>query len=340
MILFECPYCSAQIQIAEGRAGRSMTCPRCKGQVEVPKPHKPRRREEYDLQEDGPPPPGSTATLGRLTAAEIDALEEEEESQKKKRRRPKMEWQLFLGGFGFPWSPGAVMQWLLIAIWASAFGWLYYAAHTLGINHPLGEASMYQTIVAMLAALGAMIAGVGCVAVAGIHGLTILLETTAGNDRMESWPNVGLFLDWIGQLWFIINTTVVSVALGLGLDWLLPDLLGSRGTTVTIVVFFTFPVFLLCTLEADSPFLPVSSVVFASLWRQGIAWLAFYLQSGTLLAAAAALVQYYLVPLIEPRLAIPLEALLFSAVVMIYFRLLGRLAFYCSVEPEGEEVEE
>ena len=339
MILFECPYCAAQLEIGEGRAGRSMTCPFCKGQVEVPKPHKPRRREEYDLEEDDATPRGSSASRGKLTAADIEALEEDEEPQKKKRRRPKMEWQLFVGGFGFPWSPGAVMQWLLIAIWATVAGWLTHSAIALGIDQELGEANMYQTIVALLAALGAMLAGVGCAGVAAIHGLTILLETTAGNDRMENWPNVGLFLDWIGDLWFIFNTAAVSVVLGLGLDWLLPGLLGAREATVAITVFFVFPILLLCTLETDSPFLPVSTVVLASLGRHGIAWLAFYFQAGSLLAAAAAMV-YYLAPQLEPRLAIPLAALLFSAVVMIYFRLLGRLAFYCSVEPEEEEVEE
>ncbi len=316
-----------------------MTCPRCKGQVEVPKPHKPRRHDEYDLKEDSPPPRGSLASGGRLTATDIQALEEDEEPRKKKRRRPKMEWQLFIGGFGFPWSPGAVMQWLLIALWAMAAGWLARSAIGLGIDQPLGGASMYQTIVAMLAALAAMIAGVGCGAIAAIHGLTILLETSAGNDRMENWPNVSFFLDWIGDLWFMINTAAVSVVLGLGLDWLMPGLLGSRESMVAITVFFLFPILLLCTLETDSPFLPVSTVVLASLGRHGIAWLAFYLQAGSLLALAAALV-YYLGPQLEARLAIVLAALLFSAVVMIYFRLLGRLAFYCSVEPKKEEVEE
>ncbi len=81
-------------------------------------------------------------------------------------------------------------------------------------------------------------------------------------------------------------------------------------------------------------------MVFASLGRHGIAWLAFYFQAGSLLAAAAALVYYLAPPQLDLRLGIPLAALLFSAVVMIYFRLLGRLAFYCSVEPEEEEVEE
>jgi hypothetical protein len=228
------------------------------------------------------------------------------------------------------------MRWLLIALWATATGWLTYATNALGIGQSLGNADMYQTIVALMSALGAILVGVACEGVAAIHGLTILLETTAGNDRMENWPNVSLFLDWIGDLWFIFNSVAISVALGVGLAWLLP---GARDTTLAITVFFAFPIFLLCTLETDSAFLPLSGVVFASIVRHGIPWLAFYLQAGSLLAGVAAMV-YYLAPQLGPRLAIPLAALLFSAVVMIYFRLLGRLAFYCSVEPEMEEMEE
>jgi len=336
MIFFECPYCAATLEIGEGRAGGSMTCAFCKGQVEVPKPSKPRRHGEYDLEGDDGRPRGSSATLGKLTAADIEELEEDEEPRKKKRRRPKMEWQLFVGGFGFPWSPGAVMQWLLIAIWATAAGWLAQSAIALGIHQALGGANLNQSILALLAGMGALMAGVALAGIAAIHGMTILLETTAGNDRMENWPNVGLFLDWIGDLWFIFNTATLSVVLGLGLDWLLPGLLATREWTVAIMVFFVFPILLLCSLESGSPFLPVSAIVFASLGRHGIAWLAFYLQAGSLLALAAAMV-YYFAPWLEPRLAIPLAALLFSAVVMIYFRLLGRLAFYCSVEPEEEE---
>ncbi len=335
MIVFECPYCSARLEIDEGRAGRTMTCPFCKGQVAVPKPHKPRQDEEYGLADDEYEPPGSSAPRGRLTARDIDELEADEEPGRK-RRRPKMEWHLFLGGFGFPWTPGAVLQWLLIAIWATVAGWLAHTALALRSDRALEGDNMFQTIVALLAALAAMIAGLCCAGIAAIHGLTILLETTAGNDRMENWPNVGLFLDWIGELWFIFNTAAVSLLLGMGLDWLLPGLLTSREYTVGVTVFVVFPILLLCTLESDSPFVPVSTVVFASLGRHAIAWLAFYLQAGSLLAAAVAMV-YYLGPQLEPRLFIPLAALLFAAVVMIYFRLLGRLAFYCSVEPEEEE---
>ena len=236
MIPLECPYCFAPLEIGDDRGGRSMTCPFCKGQVQVPKPHKPkrpRRYDEYELEDDDAALQGSLVSRGKLSEAEIESLEDEE-PEKKKRRRPKMEWRLFLGGFAFPWSPGAVMQWLLIGLWGTMAGWLARMAFVFGVNRPLAESSLYETIVALLAALGALLAGVASAAVAAIYGLTILLETTAGNDRMENWPNVGLFLDWVDQLWFIVNTAVVSGLLGLGLDWLLPGLLGTRESTVAV----------------------------------------------------------------------------------------------------------
>jgi hypothetical protein len=339
MIVLECPFCSAHLEIGEDRAGRSMTCPFCKGQVEVPKPQKPPRHEEYDLEADDGHPPASLTSVAGLTDADLDELDEEDEAPQKKRRRPKMEWHLIVGGFGFPWTSGAVLHWLLIAIWATIAGWMYHVAVSLGIERPLGDADMYQSIVALLAALGAMVAGVCCAAIAGIHGLTILLETTAGNDRMQNWPNVGLFLDWVGQLWFIFNAAMVSLMLGLGLNWILQDIVFLHGATITVTIFFTFPILLLCTLETDSPFLPVSGIVLASLGRHAIAWLTFYIQAAILLGAPAA-AGLSIGPHLDPRLAIPLGGLVFAAVVMIYFRLLGRLAYYCSVEPLGEEDEE
>ena len=192
---------------------------------------------------------------------------------------------------------------------------------------------MYQTIVALLAGLGAILVGIACTAVAAIHGLTILLETTAGNDRMENWPNIGLFLDWIGQLWFLINTAIAERGIGPGTGMVAAGA-GAVGPP---------PCSSCSRSSCSAPWRPIhhwcryrlsSSPAFR---RHAIAWLAFYVQSAGLLAVAMVLV-FGLGPRLDPRAAVPLAALLFSAVVMIYFRLLGRLAFYCSTEPEEEEV--
>ena len=331
MIPLECPYCFARLEIGDDRGGKRMTCPFCKGQVDVPKPHKSRREEAYDIVEDE-----ESAEFirerGKLTAAEIQRLEDEEEPEKKK-RRPKMEWQLFIGGFGFPWSPGAVMQWLLIAIWATIAGWLAWSAVDLGVTRSLGAANMYQTIVALLAGLGGDPRRHRCYR-GGRHPRP---DDPPGNDRRQrSHGELAEHrpfsrLDRAVMVPHQHRNAQRGIGPGTGMV-----ATGAR-PSLSATVFFLFPILLLCTLETDSPLVPISTVVLASLFDHAIAWLAFYAQSAGLLAVAMVLV-FGLGPRLDPRAAVPLGALLFSAVVMIYFRLLGRLAFYCSTEPEEEEV--
>ena len=275
-----------------------------------------------------------------LTAADIAALEEDEEPRKKKRRRPKMEWQLFVGGFGFPWSPGAVMQWLLIAFWATVAGWLVHSAIALGIDQALGGANMYQTIVAMLAALGAMLAGVGC-AGRRRHPRS---DDSPGNHRRQR-PHGELAerrpfprLDRRSLVHLQYGCRQRGAGIGPRLAAARPSWSARRLRSPSR--------FSSCSRSSCyAPWRPTRRscrfrrVVFASLGRHGIAWLAFYLQAGGCWRPRPRWFTIW-VRQLEPPLAIPLAALLFSAVVMIYFRLLGRLAFYCSVEPEEEEVEE
>ena len=116
-------------------------------------------------------------------------------------------------------------------------------------------------------------------------------------------------------------------------NWLLR---GEYPVVVAAVFFFVFPILLLAELESDSAFLPVSRLVLASLWRCGRAWLSFYTASGGLIAVAGALMIGAGLK-VDSRLLVLFGAMLFAAVVMIYFRLLGRLAYYCSVEIEDEE---
>jgi hypothetical protein len=323
MDFFDCPHCAEQLPIVPGRIGRQTICPSCKRPVEVPKPRRAAPGDVFGLEGD---------TAGHRTVAkaiERVAVDDQAEAEEDELRRPTMEWNLFLGGFGFPWTPSAVMRWGLISIWAVMAGWLAAKAWEVGVGN------MYSAVAGTLTGLGAAIFGTGCVCVAAIHGLTILTETSAGNDRIETWPNLGLFLEWLGNLFYVVNAAMLCVALGFGLDWLMS---GARPIVIGAVTFFLFPILLLCELEAGSAFLPVSGPVFASLWRRGLAWLLFYLETGCLLAAAGGLVVYVGAGINQPlRFGwVVLGALLFSAVVMIYFRLLGRLAYFCSVETEDE----
>ena len=102
MILFECPYCAAELEIGESRAGRVDDLP------PLQRPGRGAQAAQAPAARGIRPGRGRRGAArivglgGTLTAADIEALEEDEGPRKKKRRRPKMEWQLFVGGFGFP----------------------------------------------------------------------------------------------------------------------------------------------------------------------------------------------------------------------------------------------
>jgi hypothetical protein len=276
----------------------------------------------YDLADD---PAGKSAAAKAVEPVVSVSVVE----RKPERRRPRAasQWNLSAGSFAFPWTPGALTRWLLISTWAATTFWLVRSALAWGIGSPL-SGNLYTEILALLTAMGAVLFGTASAAVAAIHGLTILTETSAGNHRIECWPNVAMFVEWAGDVFYIVNAAALSVAPGFALGWLVP---GARVPIIGGTVFVLFPILLLCELEANSAFLPVSGLVLASFRRHGPAWLLFFAESGGLLAAAGAFA-YFLGPKIDERLGIVLAALLFAAVVMIYFRLLGRLAWCCSVE--------
>ena len=71
-------------------------------------------------------------------------------------------------------------------------------------------------IESVLTGLGAIVFGAVFAALASIHGLTILTETAAGNDRIERLANIGLFLEWFGNLFYVINAAALAAALACG----------------------------------------------------------------------------------------------------------------------------
>ena len=102
-------------------------------------------------------------------------------------------------------------------------------------------------------------------------------------------------------------------------------------------MFLLFPFLLLSALEAGSPLTPFSLPILMSLRHHGRAWLAFYGQSIALFAAC------WLIGLVLwtvlPALALLPIGVVLASTLMIYFRLLGRLAWHCSWLPEEEDDE-
>jgi hypothetical protein len=92
-------------------------------------------------------------------------------------------------------------------------------------------------------------------------------------------------------------------------------------------------------LERNSPFGAISLPVYQTFWMAWRGWAAFYLSTAALLAATGALVATVFAGAgLWGRIA----AVAIAVVVwLIYFRLLGRLAWYCTehmsrAEPEAD----
>ena len=163
------------------------------------------------------------------------------------------------------------------------------------------------------------------VGVLSVKCLTILCDTSEGHDAILSWPE-GSFIDWAGDVFFVVNGMAVAMLPGMLLVKLL---VGSVGLSIWLVVpvetTVLFPIMLLSLLEANSPMMPLSKHVWRSLPRVWRAWGCFYIETTLLVAAVGGLI--YGLSHTSQWLAVPLESAAVVAAAMIYFRLLGRVAW-------------
>jgi hypothetical protein len=92
-----------------------------------------------------------------------------------------------------------------------------------------------------------------------------------------------------------------------------------------------YPIALMSALEANSIWVPLTLPVLMSLLRWWWAWLTFYLLAG-LLAAGLAAVFLFSVASSQDLLQLVLGPLT-AAAALVYFRLLGRLAWRMTTKP-------
>src|SRR6185295_1960305 len=154
-----------------------------------------------------------------------------------------------------------------------------------------------------------------------------MLDTAEGHDVIHSWPDLG----WREAFWSLplpMYMTFLGIAAGYVIG-------ASIGTILAIPagVFFLFPILLLSALEADRVMIPYSPAVLASLRDQAWLWLGFF-------AETAVLAVVWLGPILWgmerwPGWTLAISAPWSAAMLLIYARLFGRLAWRI-----GEEVED
>jgi hypothetical protein len=243
---------------------------------------------------------------------------------------------VFPGVFSFPWYPSVWPYWLLLG----------------GLAIPL--AGMLATL-GLLLPLAVILVVLWCLGTSTVL-MTVLRDTAAGNDEICNWPSA-IWWDWIADAFCLFESLVLCllgiscVAITLRLAHLLPaepadDVFPALGGLVMF-----FPIVLLSLLEGG---LPVSFPVWQTLFARPGAWVIFYLESLVPLAVAGVAVTE-LDRAWSPGPCGPgvgflgdggfwwtifLAPLVFVAAGLVYFRLLGKLAWYCGQEPPESEMDE
>ena len=164
--------------------------------------------------------------------------------------------------------------------------------------------------------------------VANAYLMAILHDSAAGNDLIVNWPDA-LFLTWATDAFFLITSIAVPFILAWTLTYPLGGLLAGGWVILIPIYWLLFPIVLLSTLEMQSPLVPVSPVVIQSLWQCGRTWGVFYLQTALIgVVVLSAGFGFHAVGFMNfAGVAILGGAVTFAA--MLYFRLLGRVAWVC-----------
>jgi len=166
--------------------------------------------------------------------------------------------------------------------------------------------------------------------------MAVVRDTANGSDEVRDWPGA-VFLDWFGEVFYLFNGLCVSVLPGAGLAWLLAGYDFSGLPAASIIAFLLFPIVLLSMLEQNSALGVISPSTWGTLRKDSGAWATFYLFSAVLLLAVGVVER--VVFFLGGFLGSIVLALSLTVVWLIYFRLLGRLAWHCADRAAREEIE-
>ncbi len=349
LLRFSCPQCLARLTVPAALAGRRTRCSHCQAAFKVPFPTGEAAVEDYPLSPEAqavPRPAGETGEYALVeeahhaagedyrlaggaeataseTAPAADGLTPPPEPVYQRPVLPRR--PLLSGTFSFPYSRGAR---------------LYAAGLALGAAVVLASVRECREDVLILCAIYLVVSvmlGVMWFALASACALAVVRDTANGCDEVQTWPGLAIF-DWIADLVYPFTALCASMLPGAALGWLLARL-GLPGDVVaSLVVFFLFPIVLLSMLDNDSPLGTVSAPVWHTLRIAGRGWAGFYLATAALLAAAGA--AFWAVGRAGAFLQTAGGGLILAAVWVIYFRLLGRLAWYCADRSALAEPEE
>ena len=264
--------------------------------------------------------------------------------------RPKLPpWPLFTRVLAFFFQMNTIVLWIVLSVIGTvvlAMGVLAVAGLTTDL---VGMGAAMPWIGGMLLAASTVFTGLAWLIGGSAVSLAILQDSAAGNDKIENWPDTAWF-EWVGEAFYVLVSLFVAGGIGYLAGRFVGALAGGMTTLVVASLWIFFPIALLSTLEAQTPLLPLSPVVLASFARTWRSWLLFYLETGLLgllLLGMASGFGHMLTAFQSTAswfqwliLAACVMSSLIVAAELLYFRLLGRLAWICAEESRQAQEEQ
>jgi DNA-directed RNA polymerase subunit RPC12/RpoP len=327
-----CPLCHTRLHATLDQVGGKMVCPDCLTTITIPPP--PEKLPEIDPMEGAessytysPPirPPEFQPIFEYAWTKDLDEPEPNQPKARSRLVRTKTKPSIsafFSGIVGFLFYPRVWPRWLVFsilgllpsccAVWAVRYGSIDdYVPQFLGLTFSMGTGIFTLAFVVVTAA----------------SLMAIVVDTAAGNDQVENWPE-GVIVDWAFDTFYILDALAVSMLPPAGLAWLARGQGFDSVLSAVISAFFLFPIVLVSMLERGSAMHPFSPPILRSLRQAFWAWALFYVETGVLLPFAGILA-FQIFDLLGP-FGLVLSVPLLVATLIVYFRLLGRLAWVCT----------
>jgi hypothetical protein len=179
--------------------------------------------------------------------------------------------------------------------------------------------------------------GIMSLSYAAASSMPILLETAAGNDKVQGWPEP-VMKEQAVDLVYLSFLLIVAEVLSYFLGQVVGILFGPPWLIWLVLTFLLYPIVLLSSLEANSPYVPLTWPILKSLQQVGWAWGVFYgLSFGLTLAWALPAAWLFGRSGWTQFLGMIFLAPLMAGWCFLYARLLGRLAWRASLEFEADE---
>lgn len=346
---FACPRCGTRLHATADQQGQTAVCPDCTTPITIPRPPPSRPspgaaeepKEIYGIRPAIEPPsleiPGYEPVRARRPLPRIEQSEAQHSPPRAASLDPTVgsppaaprpaatsarpSSERMDEAYAFLFAPGVRNLWLFLSVGLAFF---FYGMGEAARLIPSEDGRVVVLALGMLVFAG--LVAVVVFVVGSAYLLTMLRETAAGCEEIENWPDN--FLDYLFEGLGVIVAAAVAVGLSVGLDRLAVDAGAPRGVVLAIGTFLLFPLLLLSVLESELPFVPFSIPILRSVLAAWPVWLRFYLRAVLVVGLAVGASVGGLV--LGGFWAVLPAAALLGAAIILYFRLLGRLASHAS----------